>query len=128
MGVYFRFLGMSLAIEMGDWGKLSVPAENQGVVKGDASEGSDATNSRSTSLNIQKRAPTLRNPAVIIIRIFGEEPVCQYAENQRGNYCIMPRFKLLQIGRSAAGSPFQSQHLLEHVHVPRDPEAVQSRQ
>jgi hypothetical protein len=38
---------MSLAIEMGDEGKLSVPAENQGVVRGKAGEGSDATKHQS---------------------------------------------------------------------------------
>ena len=43
MGVYFNFWGMSLAIEMGDGGMLSVPAENEGVVKSEAGEGSNAT-------------------------------------------------------------------------------------
>ena len=42
MGVYFKFRGMSLAIEMEDEGRLSVPAENQDVVKGETGEGSDA--------------------------------------------------------------------------------------
>lgn len=58
MGVYFKFWGMSLAIEMEDEGKLSVLAENQGVVKGEAGEGSDrsdATKLQSKYTNIRTR-------------------------------------------------------------------------
>lgn len=86
---------------MVDEGKISVPAENQGVVKGEAGE---YQMQRSTSPNIQnKRAPTLRYLTAIIIRIFGEEHAC--AENRRGNYCIMP--KLLQSGASFPSSQSQ---------------------
>jgi hypothetical protein len=46
-GSIFQVLGDVISHREGDEGKLSVPAENQSVVKGEAGEGSDATKHQS---------------------------------------------------------------------------------
>src|ERR1700679_2897083 len=46
-GGIFQVLGDVISHRDGDEGKLSVPAENQGVVKDEAGEGSDATKHQS---------------------------------------------------------------------------------
>ena len=101
MGVYFTFWGMLLAIEVGDKGKLSVPAENQGVVKGEAGEGSDATKHGSKYTKRESAYASL--PVCDYHPYFGDEPAC--TENRRGNYCIM---QVTFNERSAASFPLSS--------------------